>query len=55
MLPGKSRNLCTARLQEAILVTPLGALSVVVCAILSSIFLNEKLTFFGEASMATCV
>ncbi|KAJ6594639.1 magnesium transporter NIPA-domain-containing protein [Mycena capillaripes] len=32
---------------EAIVVTPLGALSVVVCAILSSIFLKETLTFFG--------
>lgn len=38
----------TSAAQEAILVTPLGALSVVICAILSSWFLNEKLTFFGK-------
>jgi uncharacterized membrane protein len=31
---------------EAILVTPMGALSVVICAILSHFFLKEKLTFF---------
>jgi uncharacterized membrane protein len=31
---------------EAILVTPMGALSVVVCAILSHFFLKESLTFF---------
>lgn len=35
--------------------TPLGALSVVVCAILSSIFLNEKLTFFGWLGCALCI
>lgn len=33
---------------SAVLVTPLGALSVVVCAILSSIFLKEKLSLFGK-------
>jgi hypothetical protein len=31
---------------EAILVTPMGALSVVVCAIMSHFFLKESLTFF---------
>ena len=31
---------------EAILVTPLGALSVVICAVLSHFFLKETLTFF---------
>jgi hypothetical protein len=31
---------------EAILVTPMGALSVVVCAILSHFLLKEGLTFF---------
>jgi hypothetical protein len=40
---------------EAIVVTPLGALSVVVCAILSSIFLNEKLTFFGWLGCTLCL
>jgi hypothetical protein len=35
--------------------TPLGALSVVVCAILSSMFLNEKLTFFGWVGCFLCI
>lgn len=35
---------------EAILVTPLGALSVVICAILSKFFLGETLTFFVSKS-----
>jgi drug/metabolite transporter (DMT)-like permease len=33
----------------------MGALSVVICAILSSIFLNEKLTFFGWMGCALCI
>ena len=35
--------------------TPLGALSVVICAILSSIFLNEKLNFFGWLGCGLCI
>ncbi|ELU40918.1 DUF803 domain-containing membrane protein [Rhizoctonia solani AG-1 IA] len=35
--------------------TPLGALSVVICAILSSFFLNEKLTFFGWVGCFLCI
>jgi len=35
--------------------TPLGALSVVISAVLSSIFLKEKLTFFGWLGCALCV
>ena len=35
---------------EAILVTPMGALSVVICAILSHFFLKESLTFFVRPS-----
>ncbi|KIJ68036.1 hypothetical protein HYDPIDRAFT_185961 [Hydnomerulius pinastri MD-312] len=40
---------------EALIVTPMGALSVVICAILSSIFLKEKLTFFGWLGCALCI
>jgi len=40
---------------EAIVVTPLGALSVVISAVLSSFFLNEKLTFFGWLGCALCI
>ena len=35
--------------------TPMGALSVVICAILSSIFLKEKLTFFGWLGCSLCI
>lgn len=35
--------------------TPLGALSVVICAILSSFFLNEKLSFFGWLGCTLCI
>lgn len=38
-----------------ILQTPMGALSVVICAILSSIFLNEKLSFFGWLGCSLCL
>ena len=40
---------------EAILVTPLGALSVVICAILSTFILKEKLTFFGWIGCVLCI
>lgn len=39
----------------AILVTPFGALSVVVCAVLSAIFLQETLTLFGKIGCFLCV
>jgi hypothetical protein len=35
--------------------TPLGALSVVICAILSSFFLNERLTLFGWIGCIQCI
>jgi len=40
---------------EAILVTPMGALSVVICAILSHFFLKESLTFFVSPSPPSMV
>ena len=33
----------------------MGALSVVICAILSSIFLNEKLSTFGWLGCTLCI
>lgn len=39
----------------AILVTPLGALSVVISAVLSSIFLKERLDFSGKIGCLQCV
>ncbi|KAF7376683.1 DUF803-domain-containing protein [Mycena sanguinolenta] len=47
MIMGELCNFAAYAFVEAIVVTPLGALSVVICAILSSIFLKETLTFFG--------
>lgn len=35
--------------------TPMGALSVVISAILSSLFLKEKLTFFGWLGCGLCI
>jgi drug/metabolite transporter (DMT)-like permease len=40
---------------DAILVTPMGALSVVVCAILSTIFLKERLSFVGKVGCFNCI
>lgn len=40
---------------DAILVTPLGALSVVICAILSGIFLKERLSFVGKIGCFQCI
>ena len=40
---------------DAILVTPLGALSVVVTTILSAIFLKERLSFVGKIGCFMCI
>lgn len=40
---------------DAILVTPLGALSVVVAAVLSALLLKEKLSFVGKIGCFNCV
>ncbi|KAM0748503.1 DUF803-domain-containing protein [Meredithblackwellia eburnea MCA 4105] len=55
MIVGEILNFVAYAFTEALLVTPLGALSVVVCAILSSIFLDEKLTFFGKIGCLLCI
>ncbi|CED82048.1 Uncharacterized conserved protein [Phaffia rhodozyma] len=55
MVLGEIFNFVAYAFTEALLVTPLGALSVVVCAILSSFFLNESLTFFGWIGCALCI
>lgn len=39
----------------AILVTPLGAISVVISAVLSSVFLKERLDFSGKIGCVQCV
>ncbi|KAI0708954.1 magnesium transporter NIPA-domain-containing protein [Cerioporus squamosus] len=55
MILGEICNFAAYAFVEAIVVTPMGALSVVICAVLSSLFLNEKLSFFGWLGCGLCV
>ncbi|TDL17285.1 DUF803-domain-containing protein [Rickenella mellea] len=55
MILGELCNFAAYAFVEALVVTPLGALSVVICAILSSLFLNEKLSFFGWLGCGLCI
>ncbi|KAF8843059.1 DUF803-domain-containing protein [Paxillus ammoniavirescens] len=55
MILGELCNFAAYAFVQALVVTPMGALSVVICAILSSIFLQEKLTFFGWLGCALCI
>ncbi|KAL7269342.1 hypothetical protein RUND412_007997 [Rhizina undulata] len=55
MIIGEICNFCAYAFVEAILVTPLGALSVVITAILSSIFLHERLSFVGKIGCFMCI
>ncbi|CAG9785559.1 unnamed protein product [Diatraea saccharalis] len=52
---GEMTNLLAYAFAPAALVTPLGALSVIVTAILSSKFLNEKLNLIGKIGCFLCV
>ncbi|KAI8084729.1 magnesium transporter NIPA-domain-containing protein [Halteromyces radiatus] len=55
MVVGEACNFVAYAFAPAILVTPLGALSVVISAVLSSIFLKEGLTFQGIIGCVQCV
>jgi drug/metabolite transporter (DMT)-like permease len=55
MILGEICNFAAYLFADAILVTPLGALSVVVCAIGSSIFLKERLSFVGKIGCFNCI
>ncbi|CAO3587253.1 unnamed protein product [Absidia cylindrospora] len=55
MVVGEACNFVAYAFAPAILVTPLGALSVVLSAVLSSIFLKEGLTFQGIIGCIQCV
>lgn len=55
MILGELCNFAAYAFVDAIVVTPLGALSVVICAILSSLFLKETLTFFGWIGCFLCI
>ncbi|KAL6710458.1 hypothetical protein ACN47E_008506 [Coniothyrium glycines] len=55
MILGEICNLVAYAFTDAILVTPMGALSVVICAILSTIFLKERLSFVGKVGCFNCI
>ncbi|KAJ3148929.1 hypothetical protein HDU86_007287, partial [Geranomyces michiganensis] len=55
MLVGEVCNLGAYSFSPAVLVTPLGALSVVISAVLSSLMLKEKLSFAAKVGCAQCV
>ncbi|ORX51910.1 DUF803-domain-containing protein [Hesseltinella vesiculosa] len=55
MILGEACNFVAYCFAPAILVTPIGATSVVISAILSSIFLNERLTFHGWVGCIQCI
>lgn len=55
MILGEICNFVAYAFVDAILVTPLGALSVVVTTILSAIFLKERLSFVGKVGCFSCI
>ncbi|KAF2631402.1 DUF803-domain-containing protein [Macroventuria anomochaeta] len=55
MILGEVCNLVAYAFTDAILVTPMGALSVVICALLSGIFLKERLSFVGKVGCFNCI
>ncbi|XP_021369075.1 magnesium transporter NIPA2-like isoform X3 [Mizuhopecten yessoensis] len=55
MITGEFANFAAYAFAPATLVTPLGALSVLVSAVLSSRFLNEKLNLLGKVGCTLCV
>ncbi|CAO1635369.1 unnamed protein product [Sympodiomycopsis kandeliae] len=55
MILGEIFNFVAYAFAPAILVTPFGALAVVVSAVLSSFFLNEQLTLFGKIGCFLCI
>jgi drug/metabolite transporter (DMT)-like permease len=55
MIIGEICNFAAYMFVDAILVTPLGALSVVITTILSAIFLKERLSFVGKMSCALAI
>ncbi|TBU54897.1 magnesium transporter NIPA-domain-containing protein [Dichomitus squalens] len=55
MILGELCNFVAYAFVEAIIVTPMGALSVVISSILSHFFLNERLSLFGWISSIQCL
>ncbi|KAI9878360.1 MAG: hypothetical protein M1830_001141 [Pleopsidium flavum] len=55
MIIGEICNFVAYAFVDAILVTPLGSLSVVITTILSAIFLKERLSFVGKIGCFVCI
>lgn len=55
MIIGEICNFVAYAFTDAILVTPLGALSVVITTILSAIFLKERLSMIGKVACFLCI
>ena len=55
MVVGEAANFAAYAFAPAILVTPLGALSILVSAILAHVLLNERLNVFGIVGCILCV
>ena len=55
MVLGEIFNFAAYAFAPAILVTPLGALSVLIGAVLGSYFLNEELGVLGKLGVAICL
>lgn len=55
MILGEVLNFVAYAFTDAILVTPLGALSVVITTILSAIFLKERLSMVGKVACFLCI
>ncbi|ODA84165.1 hypothetical protein RJ55_02683 [Drechmeria coniospora] len=55
MIVGEVCNFVAYAFTDAILVTPLGALSVVITTVLSAVFLKERLSMVGKVSCFLCI
>ncbi|KAJ4289435.1 hypothetical protein N0V88_006915 [Collariella sp. IMI 366227] len=55
MILGEGLNFAAYAFTDAILVTPLGALSVVITTVLSAIFLKERLSMVGKVACFLCI
>lgn len=55
MIVGEICNFVAYAFTDAILVTPLGALSVVITTVLSAIFLKERLSIVGKVACFLCI
>lgn len=55
MIVGEAANFAAYAFAPAILVTPLGALSIIISAVLAHVMLNEKLNMFGMLGCLLCI